>query len=256
MSGPGVALVTGGLDRVGAAIAARLAADGWALALHARHPHAMAPVLRGAIEQHGTAYAVFTAELADEPAVLGLVPAAANHFGRPVTALVNSASAIAEGGWADVGGEALLAFHRVNVVAPTLLVRILAAALPDGVTGAVVNIIDQRVANPPVDQAAYTASKLALAGLTRVLARAHAPRLRVNAVGPGLTIPGDDYAPGQADRIAELMPLNCLSTPADIAEAVAFLLQAPAVTGQTLMVDGGASLESYPRDFVHMARDT
>jgi NAD(P)-dependent dehydrogenase (short-subunit alcohol dehydrogenase family) len=250
-----VALVTGGLDRVGAAIAARLAADGWSLALHARHHHTMATVLADALRRHDAAHAVFTAELADEAAVLGLVPAVADRFGMPVTALVNSASAIAEGSWAEVGSDALIAFHRVNVVAPTLLVRALAAGLPAGGTAAVVNIVDQRVTNPPVDQAAYTASKLALAGLTRVLARAYAPALRVNAVGPGLTIPGDDYAGGQAGRLAARMPLRRLPDPSDIAQAVAFLLHAPAVTGQTLMVDGGASLESFRRDFVHMERD-
>lgn len=252
---PRVALVTGGLDRIGAAIAARLAADGWTLALHARHPHDPAPSLREALERHGTVHAFFTAELADETAVTGLIPAVTDRLGAPVTALVNSASMIAEGGWDAVDAGSLLAFHRVNVVAPTLLVRALAAQLPLGLSGAVVNIVDQRVANPPVDQAAYTASKLALASLTPVLARAHAPALRVNAVGPGLTIPGDDYAPGQAARLADRMPLRRLPAPADIAEAVAFLLRAEAVTGQTLMVDGGASLESFRHDFVHMDRD-
>ena len=135
-----------------------------------------------------------------------------------------------------------------------LLAQALARALPDGADGAVVNILDQRVLNPPVDQAAYTASKLALANLTRVLARAFAPRVRVNAVAPGLTIPGDDYADDQVRRLAAAMPLGRLPQPADVADAVAFLAGARAVTGQTLFVDGGASLESWPRDFVHMAR--
>lgn len=248
-----IALVTGGTDRIGAAIAARLAADGATLALHCREHRRPAPALAEALARHGTAWHAFPADLADAAAVAALVPRAAAHFGAPVTCLVNSASMISEAGWGEVDADALVHHHRVNVVAPVLLAQALAAGLPPGARGSVVNIIDQRVGNPPIDQAAYTASKLALAGLTRVLARAWAPAVRVNAVAPGLTIPGDDYAPGQADRIAAAMPLVRLPDPGDIAEAVAYLVRADAVTGQSVAVDGGAALESFPRDFVHMA---
>lgn len=247
-----IALVTGGLDRLGAAIAARLAAGGWDLALHCHHPRPMAPALADVVARHGRAVHVLAADLADGAAAAALVGEAAARFGRPVTALVNSASLFCEGGWDAVDADALAAHHRVNVMAPVLLLRALAAGLPAGASGAAVNIVDQRVNNPPLDQAAYTASKLGLAALTRVLARAHAPAVRVNAVGPGLTIPGEDWPAGQAERIAAAMPLRRLPAPADVAEAVAFLLAADAVTGQTLLVDGGASLESFPRDFAHM----
>ena len=141
----------------------------------------------------------------------------------------------------------------VNFSAPLLLIRSFAAALA-GRHGVVINILDQRVVNPPVDQAAYTASKLALASMTRVLARAFAPALRINAVAPGMTLPGDDYEAGQWDRLAAAMPLARNSPPAEIVEAIVYLLRAQAVTGQTLFVDGGANLESYVRDFVHLMR--
>lgn len=255
MIAPRLALVTGGLDRVGAAIAARLAEAGATLALHCRREHAMAPELAAAIARAGVRFHLFAADLADADAVAALVSRVAAHFGEPVTCLVNSASMIAEGGWGEVDADALLRHHRVNVIAPVLLIQALAAALPPGGRAVAINLLDQRVLNPPVDQAAYTASKLALAGLTRVLARAFAPAVRVNAVAPGLTLAGDDYAPGQVERIARLMPLRALPHPPDIAEAVAYLVAAGAVTGQTLMVDGGASLDSFARDFVHIARD-
>lgn len=255
MTAPRVALVTGGLDRVGAVIAARLAEDGWALALHCRESCAPAPVLAEAIARSGTASHVFQADLADDAALERLVPDVAARFGAAPALLVNSASAIEEGSWRTVTADELVRLHRINTVAPALLIRALAALLGDDGRAAAINIIDQRVRNPPIDQAAYTASKLALAGLTRVLARAFAPRLRVNAVAPGLTIPGDDYASGQAERLTDVMPLGRLPEPADIAAAVAYLAEAPAVTGQTVFVDGGAALESFPRDFVHMMRD-
>ena len=92
--------------------------------------------------------------------------------------------------------------------------------------------------------------KTALAAATRTLAVALAPRLRVNAVAPGLTLPTSDYAAGQMARIATAMPLARLATPGDIAAAVAYFAEAQSVTGQTLFVDGGASLKSFDRDFV------
>lgn len=255
MTARGIALVTGGLDRLGAAIAARLAEQGWALALHCRETCAPVPALAAALERTGAAWQVVQADLDDGGAAASLVAEVAERFGAAPACLVNSASRISEGGWDAVDMDALVEHHRINVAAPVLLARSLAAALPDGVEGAVVNILDQRVLNPPVDQAAYTASKLALAGLTRVLARALAPRVRVNAVAPGLTIPGPDYLPGQMERLRLAMPLRRLPEPADVAEAVAYLATARAVTGQTLFVDGGAALESFPRDFVHMGDD-
>jgi NAD(P)-dependent dehydrogenase (short-subunit alcohol dehydrogenase family) len=250
-----LALVTGGLYRVGAAIGARLAASGYDLALHAHRVGEPDPALAKAIAAHGRDSAVFPADLAvasEAEALIGQVKA---HFGRAPDVLVNSASIISEGGWEELSHDALARHLDVNFVAPMLLTRGFAAALAEGQAGAVVNIVDQRVANPPVDQAAYTVSKLALGSVTRVMARAFAPRVRINAVAPGMVLPGDDYDDGQWQRLKNAMPLGRNSPPEDIDEAVAYLLGARAVTGQTLYVDGGANLESFARDFVHMMRD-
>jgi len=250
-----LALVTGGLHRVGAAIAARLADAGYDLALHAHRPGDPDAVLAEAIANHQAESAVFAADLAVTDELESLVGRVTAHFGRAPDALVNSASIISEGQWSDLARDELARHLDVNFIAPMLLTRAFAAALVPGQSGAVVNILDQRVLNPPVDQAAYTASKLALASVTRVMARAFAPAVRVNAVAPGNTLPGNDYGADQWQRLADAMPLGQNSAPGDIADGVAYLLGAGAVTGQILFVDGGANLESYARDFVHMMRD-
>ncbi|WP_442681450.1 SDR family oxidoreductase [Sphingomonas sp. ASY06-1R] len=250
-----LALITGGLHRVGAAIAARLAEDGYDLALHAHRQGIPCPELAQVIEDRNVRSKVFPADLAEASEVESLVDQVAAHFGRAPDALINSASIITEGHWAEITHQELFRHLNVNFVAPVVLTRSFAAALAPGQTGAIVNILDQRVHNPPIDQAAYTASKLALGSTTRVTARAFAPNVRINAIAPGMTLPGDDYNPEQWQRLANAMPLGRNSAPRDIADAVAFLLGATSVTGQTLFVDGGANLESYARDFVHMMRD-
>jgi len=250
-----LALITGGLHRVGAVIAARLAEAGYDLALHAHSPGEPDPALARTIESLNVRWGVFPADLAEPGDVESLIGKVSTHFGRAPDALINSASIITEGDWADIAHDELLRHLKINFVAPLLLTRSFAAALAPDQNGAVVNIVDQRVRNAPVDQAAYTASKLALDSTTRVTARAFAPRVRINAVAPGMTLPGDDYDQLQWARLAEAMPLARNSAPQDIAEGVAYLLGARSVTGQTLYVDGGANLESYARDFVHMMRD-
>lgn len=249
-----LALITGGLSKLGSVIAAWLAEAGYDLALHMRLPGDPAGELAACIARTGVRWAVFPAELSEAGAVEGLVARVAAHFGRAPDLLVNSASMLSEGGWDEVSLDALVDHFRVNTAAPLILAQRFAAALPQGAGGAIINILDQRITNPPPDQAAYTLSKLSLAAATRSLARAFAPSVRVNAIAPGLTIPGSEYAADQVARLAEMMPLGQLPDADAVAEAVAYLAAADAVTGQILFVDGGASLESYPRDFVHMGR--
>jgi NAD(P)-dependent dehydrogenase (short-subunit alcohol dehydrogenase family) len=250
-----LALVTGGLHRVGAYIAARLAADGYDLALHAHRLGAPDGHLARAIGEYGVESDVFQADLAISTQVEALVGQVKARFGRAPDCLVNCASVISEGDWRDLSHGELARHLDINFVAPLLLMRSFAVALADDQAGAVVNILDQRVRNPPIDQAGYTASKLALASVTRVTARAFAPKVRINAVAPGMTLPGSDYAEDQWQRLTATMPLDRNSAPDDIADAVAYLLGATAVTGQILYVDGGANLESFERDFVYLERE-
>ena len=220
MTAAPIALVTGGLHRIGAAIAARLAHEGYALAIHKRSPGAADAVLAEALADTGAECHRFAADLADPAAVDALVPAVIARFGRAPVLLVNNASLFPEGEWDTLTGAALAETMQINHHAPVMLARALVAANEGGRRPAIVNILDQRIANPVPDQLAYSLSKQALWQATATLAVAFGARARVNAVAPGLTLPTDDYS-----------------------------------AGQTIFVDGGAHLAPLGRDFVALERD-
>jgi pteridine reductase len=247
-----LALITAGYRRLGAAIATRLAGAGWTLALHSRKATTPDDDLAAALTQHGTTWKGFEADLSDDSAVMQLIPAVFAHYGRAPDLLVNNASLFDWDNPASVTPQAIAAHMNVNLTAPVLLTTSLAQYVEAGQQAAVVNILDQRIKQPNGDQLSYTLSKQALAGATETLARALAPKVRVNAVAPGLTLATDEYAPGQMERIAAMMPLGVLPTPGDIADAVFWLANAPATTGQTIFVDGGANLKSFDRDFLFL----
>lgn len=247
-----LALVTAGYHRLGAAIVARLALAGWEVALHSRKATEPDAALADALTAHGTSWQGFQADLADDDAVMQLIPAVVAHYGRAPDLLVNNASLFEWDNAASVTPQTMAAHAKVNLTAPVLLATSLAHHVAAGQHAAVVNILDQRIKQPNGDQLSYTLSKQALAGATETLARALAPKVRVNAVAPGLTLPTDDYAPGQMERLAGMMPLGALPTPEDIANAVFWLANAPVTTGQTIFVDGGANLKSFDRDFLFL----
>ena len=247
-----LALVTGGFRRLGAAIAARLASEGWTLALHCRTETEPDHDLAAILALHRTQWAGFIADLSDGDAVSGLLPQVARHFGQAPDLVVNNASRFVHDDAASIGPAELAAHHAVNVAAPVLLATNLAAMLAPGQSASVVNITDQRVRHPNGDQLSYTLSKQALDAATGTLALALAPRLRVNAIAPGLTLPTDDYRPAQMVALTEMMPLKRLPEPDEIADAVLWLANAESVTGQTLYIDGGAALTRFERDFVFL----
>lgn len=255
MSEAPLALVTGGLHRVGAAIAARLVREGYALAIHQRSRVAADDILVRALRETGAACQCFVADLANSDDVAGLIPAIIAHFGRAPDVLVNNASLFIEGQWPDLSAASLTETMQVNHHAPVLLAQAMVAAHQGPRRPAIVNILDQRVANPVPDQLAYSLSKQALWQATTTLAVAFGDKARVNGVAPGLTLPTEDYSEAQMARLAQLMPLRVLPTPEQIADAVAWLAGAEAVTGQTIFVDGGAHLAAFDRDFVNLARD-
>ncbi|MEO1169104.1 MAG: SDR family oxidoreductase [Pseudomonadota bacterium] len=246
-----LALVTGGCRRLGAAISVRLAREGYALALHAsENPEPEADLL-AAIEEAGVQWRGIAADLSDALQTEHLVEAVADSFGSAPSLLVNSAAKFGDDRPETVDMDALLTHYSINCAAPAILAKSFAAQRRKG-PAAIVNILDQRLANPHGDQFSYTLSKQALAGLTDILARELAPAIRVNAVAPGLTIPTSDYDETMLDATRQAMPLETLPAPAQIADAVAWLAQAQAVTGQTIFVDGGAHLESFARDFPNL----
>lgn len=243
-------LVTGGGRRLGAHIAVRLAQAGYDIAVQSRSGDAPDDWM---VDRLGDRRCeMFVADLDDADAVRALPQRVADRFARPIDLLVNCASRFAAMDGADCAFDSVVAHLRTNLAAPVALAR----AIADGQRSvAVVNILDQRIANPPVDQLAYTLSKQALAEATRTLALALAPHARVNGVAPGLILPTDDYAPGQLERIGALMPLGRNAGAEEVADAVLWLAQARSVTGQVVFVDGGAHLKSFERDFVHLERD-
>ena len=248
MSRP-LALVTGGLHRVGAAIAAALAGAGYDLALHRRREGEPDAELADAIAASGAGHGIFSADLGAAGAAESLFADVTRHFDRPPALIVNNASLFAEDGIDGLDRRGLDAALAINLTAPVLLAQALFAS---GGGGAVINILDQRVVNPVPDQIAYTIAKQALWQATRTLAVACAPRVRVNAVAPGLTLPTPGYEDGRMERMAGLMPLQRLAAPRDIADAVLYLARAESVTGQTIFVDAGANLRGFARDFAHL----
>lgn len=245
-----LALVTGGCHRLGAHIAGRLAGAGYAVALHGREAADPEPVLLKQLQWAGVPWHGFAADLADEEDVARLPKAVEQHFGANIDLLINNASLFG----ADM--TSLVEHFRINAAAPFALTMAIAErARAAGKGAAVVNILDQRIVHPHSDQLAYTVSKQALAEVTRTLAATLAPHVRVCAVAPGLTVPTDDYSAEQIARLAEMMPLRRLPTPDDVSDAIIYLAGAQATTGQTIFVDGGASLTRFDRDFVHLGRE-
>lgn len=249
MSNGGTVLVTGAARRLGATIARHLAGAGWRVAIHHHHSaedaDALSRDLPGSI--------VLTGDLAD-PATPGAVIAAARAaFGAPLTAVVNNASLFDYDTPPQVPATALERHARVNLDAPVLLACALAAQ-DDLVSGAVVNILDQKVANLNPDFFAYSCGKIALSGATTMLAQALGPRIRINAVSPGLTLPSADQSEREFAVVANRNVLHRPVDPEDIARAVAFLLVSDGLAGQNIFVDCGQHLVPSRRDVMFEGR--
>ena len=248
-----VVLVTGGARRLGREIALELAAHGWDVALHYRGSAADAADTLLALRGHGADGDAFAADLADEAACRALVPAVIARFGR-LQAVVNNAS-LFEHDDVHSFSPALMDRHwRSNVAPAVLLAQALHAhRVAAGGSGCVVNLLDQKLWNPNPDYLSYTLSKAALEAATTLLAQALAPQLRVCGVAPGVTLPSGPMDAQGFEQARRMTPLQRSSTAADIAGAVRFLLESPAITGTSLLVDGGQHLSHQPRDVMFLA---
>ncbi len=238
---PGVALVTGAARRIGRAIASDLAAHGWPIAVHYHRSEGAARDLAAEIEGRGGRAVAFRADLHDEGETAALVATAAAAMG-PITCLINNASVFEDDKPDTVTRESWDLHMQVNLRAPFILTQAVARQLPEGRPGNVVNILDQRVLNLTPRFTSYTVSKAALWTLTQTLAMALAPRIRVNAVGPGPTLPSSRQTDEQFSRQWSSLPLGRQVTPREICDAVRFILDAPSMTGQMIAVDGGQHL--------------
>jgi NAD(P)-dependent dehydrogenase (short-subunit alcohol dehydrogenase family) len=235
------ALVTGGAQRIGRAIALALAQCGYAVAVHARRSRADADRLVGEIVAAGGRAATVEADLADHAAVLRLVPAAASAVG-PLTLLVNSAAEFEPDEIGHLDRDRFDRHFAVNLRAPIFLAEAFAAQAPAGAAAAIVNLLDQRVLNLTPRFLSYGLAKSALYVATTMLAQGLAPRIRVNAVAPGPTLPSPRQDAQSFARQVHALPLDRGPTPQDIADAVLYLASAASVTGVTIAVDGGQRL--------------
>lgn len=250
-----VALVTGAARRLGRQIALELARHGHDIALHCHALDADAEATHSAIVGSGARCAVLAADLADEAACRALLPRAAEALG-PVEVLVNNASAFEYDDLASFGHAVMARQWQVNTAAPVLLAQALAAQVgardPAAVPAVVVNLLDQKLWNPNPDHFSYTLSKAALEAATTMLAIALAPRVRVCGVAPGVTLPSGPMDQASFEQAHRMTPLGRASTPADIAAAVRFLVESPAITGTSLLVDGGQHLAPQRRDVMFL----
>ncbi|WP_280154074.1 SDR family oxidoreductase [Piscinibacter sp. XHJ-5] len=248
-----VVLVTGAARRLGREIALELAANGFDIALHFRRSRDEAEATAVDLRAAGADAATFDADLADEAACRALVPRVIGHFER-LDAVVNNASTFEYDAPSTFGHAAMDKHWRANVAPAVILAQALHEHLrgcPE--VGCVVNLIDQKLWNPNPDYFSYTLSKAALEAATLILAQALAPQLRVCGVAPGVTLVSGPMTDAEFETARTLTPLARSSTPQDVARAVRFLIESPAITGTTLLVDGGQHLQRQPRDVLFIA---
>lgn len=245
----GVALVTGGAKRIGRALCLAVAKIGYDVAIHHRGSGPETQSLITEIEALGRRAEAFPADLSREDDIQALIPTVAQRMG-PVTLLINNASLFHDDRVGSLSRASWDAHMQTNLRAPLVLAEGLAAQLPPGQDGQIINLLDQRVLKPNPQFFTYSLTKAALWHATKTLAQALAPRIRVNGVGPGPTLASihQDDATFSAEAANTL--LQKPADPGQIAAAVLYLIDAASVTGQMIAVDGGQHLAWRTADII------
>lgn len=245
------ALVTGGATRLGRAMALYLAEQGHDVAVHCNASRAAADEVAGEIRALGRRAAVVQADLLVEAQTGTVIPAAMEALGGPVTCLINNASIFEYDRMGSLTRDSWDHHMESNLRAPVVLTQAMAEHVPPATpdpagepvaAGLVINMVDQRVRKLTPEFMSYTIAKMGLWAFTQTAARALAPHVRVNAIGPGPTMIGHRQS---AEHFATQRAATILkrgANPADITGALGYFLSAPAVTGQLLCVDGGQHL--------------
>ena len=235
------ALVTGAAHRLGRAIAIDLAKHGWPVILHFNNSEEAATQLQNDIVAGGGKAAVIAGNLSDERDVSLLIQRAVDIFG-PVGLLINNAS-VFEWDDAATATTSSLALHmNLHVSAPLILCQNFVELLPEHQGGLIINMVDSRVLNPSPKHLTYTLSKCGLWTLTRTLAHTLAPRVRVNGIGPGPTLPHKGQSAEEFRARCARLPLQRPASLTDICQAINFLIFQKAITGQLIALDGGDHL--------------
>jgi len=241
MAERGAALVTGGARRIGRALVTAAADAGYDVAIHVRAVDDEAEAAAADVRARGRKAALLACDLRKEATTVALVGEAEAELG-PVTLLVNSASVYEEDAFADMNRASWDAHMETNLRSPLVLAQVFARRLPADREGLIVNLLDQRVLKLTPEFFSYSLSKAALWDATRMLAQALSPRIRVNGIAPGPTLPSiyQDQAAFEAEAATTLLqrPIS----PTEIAAALRYLIDAPSVTGQMIAVDAGQHL--------------
>ncbi|WP_377295586.1 SDR family oxidoreductase [Rhizobium sp. SGZ-381] len=234
-------LVTGAARRMGRAIAEDLARHGYGVAIHADRSFAEAEQLAAELRAEGHRAAAVEADLLDSQATDSLIDQAAQQLG-PITGLVNNASLFVSDTADAFDAQSFDRHFAIHVRAPSILSAALLRQLPEAANALIVNIIDQRVWKLTPQFYSYTLSKTALWTATQTLAQAYAPRVRVNAIGPGPSFRSARQAPEDFQRQIDALPLKRGPGPDEFGRTIRFLFDTPSITGQMIALDGGQHL--------------
>ena len=252
---PRIALVTGAAHRIGRVIAVALAQRGWDIAVHYSTSATEAQQTVSEIQAAGRRAIALQADLADAVQTAGLLAQCAAALGE-ASCIINNAARFDFDDAATLSPEQFDAHMHINLLAPLLLARELhgrLTAAAGNTQGVVVNLLDQKLDNYNPDFMSYTLSKAGLAAATMMLAQALAPRMRVLGVAPGITLASANQSEAGFARAHSSTPLGYSCTPQDVADAVCFAVEARAMTGTTLVIDGGQHLVASPRDVMFLA---
>ncbi len=245
------AIVTGAGQRLGRAMALYLARRGHDVAVHYASSREAADAVVAEIRAMGRRAVALHADLLVEAETTGLLPRAAKALGGPLSVLVNNASIFEYDNLATATRQSWDRHMESNLRAPFVLIQALAAQAPQPATDAqgepvaqalVVNMLDQRVRKLTPEFMSYTIAKMGLWALTQTAAQALAPRVRVNAIGPGPTLKGARQSESHFARQRAATILKRGANPEEITAALGYLLDAGSVTGQLICVDGGQHL--------------
>ncbi len=230
------ALITGAARRIGQTLAIRAAQLGYHVIAHSRSGRCEDTL--EAVQSVGRQGIAVAGDLADPEALSELIAAAPGHL----SLLVNCASVFEDDRLGELTATGLDLAFATNTRAPLLLSQAFAKRLPESDKGAIINLLDQRVLRPDPRYFSYAVSRAALWAGTQMLAQALAPRIRVNAIGPGPTLPSVHQTSEAFAAEAAGVLLQTPASPDEVADAMAYLVEAKSVTGQLIAVDGGQHL--------------
>ena len=245
----GAVLITGAAHRIGRELAFDMAKHGWQIGVHYLSSEAGALDVVDQIKAQGGHAAAFQADLKKFDDLYGMMDQCVREFGH-LDCLINNASLFEDDDMSSLSGKSWEDHLQTNVRAPVFLAQQFVAQLPKDTPGNIINIIDQRVRRLTPLFFSYTISKSALWTATQTMAQALAPNIRVNGIGPGPVMQSVHQTEEQFARQCQNTLLERGTSGEEIARAVHYILDAPALTGQMIALDGGQHLAWQTPDVV------